>query len=746
MTNRLRICGGPLPSASPPRGNRLTQHIVAWIRSTGRHHDRAARAHGCAALLGALFALGSHPAAALAGDGAGDLRPGTATPGVAAPGVAAPDVTAATSLPPLARRALRADDFFRTQALSDPQVAPDGAWVAYVVTSNERGADETRSAIWMVSWDGKQQLPLTNAVHGTHSPRFSPDGRYLAYIATPAGADHEHLMLLDRRGGEARSIVDTKDDIGAYQWSPDGTHLVIAMLQGTDDAKSPKPIVIDALHFKEDEAGYLAAGEKRHLFLLDLASEKIEALTSDAFNDDEPVWSPDGKRIAFVRTRAYGADPDGAEDIEVIEPRAGAAATSLARPYAPNAQSLMWSPDGSLLAFLQGLEPKYNAYIQDRLAVVPAGGGPVRALSDSLDRAVASYAFSADSRSITISVEDDRAAYPARIELASGAITRLVTKPSVIEALAGAAGHTAALYSDDEAPGEIYALEAGGLRKLSSHNDALLGELQLGQVEDLRFKSKDGTEVHGLIVKPPGFVSGKAYPTLLWIHGGPNGQDAHSFAIGDYQFRRQLIAANGYVVIGINYRGSSGRGSRFARAIFADWGHKEVEDLLAGVDAVVAQGIADPKRLGIGGWSYGGILTDYTIASDGRFKAAVSGAGSANQLTMFGSDQYIVQYTNELGPPWRNTPLWLKVSYPFFHADRIHTPTLFMGGDKDFNVPVAGGEQMYEALRTLGVDTQLVVYPGEYHDVRRPSFLKDRLDRIVAWFGRYLTTPSTSAR
>ena len=645
------------------------------------------------------------------------------------------------------RRPLSADDFYRTQSLSELQCAPDGAWVAYVVKSNDREADEVRSAIWMVSWDGKQRLALTNPAHGTHAPRFSPDGHYLAFLATPSGTDHEHLMLLDRRGGEARSVFDSKDDISEIQWSPDSTHLVLAMLHSTEDAKAPKPIVIDALHFKEDEEGYLAAGERRHVYLFDLASLKIEALTNEAeFNDDQPVWSPDGKSIAFVRTRSYGTDPDGAEDIEVIEPRAGATPVKLARPYAPNVQALAWSPDGSLLGFLQGVEPKYNAYIQDRLAVVSAGGGVVRALSDSLDRAVASYAFSSDSNSITVAVEDDGSVYPANVDLRSGAITRLATKPSVVAALSTAAGHTAALYSDDGAPAEIYALQDGGLRKLTGHNDAWLGELQLGQTEDLRFKSKDGTDIHGLLVKPPGFVPGKTYPTLLWIHGGPNGQDAHSFSFDEYQFRRQLLAAHGYVVIGINYRGSSGRGDRFARAIYADWGHKEVEDLLAGVDAVVAQGIADPARLGIGGWSYGGILTDYAIASDRRFKAAVSGAGSGNQLTMFGSDQYIMQYNGELGPPWRNTALWLKVSYPFFHADRIRTPTLVMGGDKDFNVPIVGGEQMYEALRTLGVDTQLIVYPGEYHDMRRPSFLKDRVDRIVAWFDRYLSTPSTSAR
>jgi dipeptidyl aminopeptidase/acylaminoacyl peptidase len=257
-------------------------------------------------------------------------------------------------------------------------------------------------------------------------------------------------------------------------------------------------------------------------------------------------------------------------------------------------------------------------------------------------------------------------------------------------------------------------------------------------VEDVSFTSKGGADVHGLIVKPPSFISGKRYPVLLWIHGGPNGQDDHSLVLDGYDFEPQMFAARGFVVLRVNYRGSSGRGIAYAEAIFADWGHKEVEDLLAGVDRLVALGIADPERLVIGGWSYGGLLTDYTIATDRRFKAAISGAGSGNQLSTYGSDEYILQYTNELGAPWSNTALWLKVSYPFFHADRIHTPTLFLGGEKDFNVPITGAEQMYEALRTLGVPTQLIVYPGEHHVFVRPSFVKDLAEREFDWVDRYI--------
>jgi len=639
-----------------------------------------------------------------------------------------------------ARRALSPEDFYRIQDLSDPQVSPDGAWVAYVVTANDREADEARSAIWMVSWDGKERLALTAAADGTAKPRWSPDGRYLAFMSTPAGSDKAQIMLLDRRGGNARQLTSAAGEIGDYAWAPDGKRLVLTMEAG-DAGSAPKPIVIDALHFKQDEAGYLREGYARHLYLFDVEAKRLDPLTTAAqFNEDSPAWSPDGRLIAFVRTHEKGADPDGREDIAVIEPLPGAAARVVVRPHAPNNQKLAWSPDSSVIGYLQGIEPKFNAYMQDRLAVVPAAGGAARPLTDKLDRAVTSYVFAADGKSITIGVEDDGTAYPGKIDLLNDSISREIpAASSVVSALSAGAAHTALLESNDTAPAEVFALEGGRLRKLTAHNDAWLAELQLGTVEDIRFKSPDGTDVHGLMVKPPGFVAGKKYPTVLWIHGGPNGQDEHSLVLDGYQYEPQMFAAKGFVVLRVNYRGGSGRGLAYAKAIYADWGHKEVIDLLAGVDRLVALGIADKDRLAIGGWSYGGILTDYTIASDSRFKAAISGAGSANQLSTYGSDEYVLQYNNELGPPWRNTALWLKVSYPFYHADRIRTPTLFMGGDKDFNVPIVGGEQMYQALRTLGVPAQLVVYPGEHHVFTRPSHIVDLAQRMSGWLDRYLT-------
>jgi dipeptidyl aminopeptidase/acylaminoacyl peptidase len=393
-----------------------------------------------------------------------------------------------------------------------------------------------------------------------------------------------------------------------------------------------------------------------------------------------------------------------------------------------------WSPDGKSIAYLLGDELKWSAYDQAQLMVIPSAGGTPKPLTPSLDRPISSPLWSRDGASLVFIVVDDRSQYAARVPAAGGPVQKVIEGKQVIERLSrGPDEAFAVLASTATAATEVHALENGRLRKLTRQNDAWLEGRLLGTTEEFTSTSKDGTEVHGLIVKPPTYQPGRAYPTLLRIHGGPNGQDAHTFS-----FERELFAANGYVVVAVNYRGSNGRGNAYQKAIYADWGNKEVLDLLGAMDHVVKTGLADPNRLGIGGWSYGGILTNYTIATDGRFKAAISGAGSSNQISMYGTDQYITQYETELGPPWKSQDVWIKVSYPFFHADRIKTPTLFMCGEKDFNVPLLGSEQMYQALKSLNVDTELVIYPNQFHGITTPSYKKDRLERYLAWYDKYL--------
>ncbi len=641
------------------------------------------------------------------------------------------------------KRALRVGDMYRLKTVSDPQISPDGKWVAYVVSATDSAKDKSDSDIWMTSWDGTQTIQVTSSPDGESSPKWSPDGRYLSFLSSRQGGKGSQLWLLDRTGGEARRVSELKTGIRDYEWSPDGKRLALAMSDVPPDVdstnKRPKPIVLDRYHFKSDAGGYLDS-TNTHLYLFDLATRKAAALTPGLYDESSPSWSPDGKWIAFESTRVPGdVDHSKNSNVFVVEARSGATPKQLTTFDGPDGGPFAWSPDGTMLAYLRGSEPKFSAYNEEQLAIVPVAGGASRLITATLDRPVTSPQFTSDGKSIVFLYTDDAARFVGKIPVNGGQVQRLIDGRRVIGAMSMTNdGKIAVLNSTATQPAEVYALENGSLRQLSHQNDAWLSEVQLAKTEDISFNTKDGNEAHGLLVKPVGYVAGQRVPMLLRIHGGPNGQDQHAFSI-----ERELFAANGYAVLNVNYRGSNGRGEKYQQAIFADWGNKEVQDLLAGVDYAVSIGVADPDRLGIGGWSYGGILTDYTIATTTRFKAAISGAGSALQLSMYGSDQYIYQYENELGPPWKTQGLWIKLSYPFFHADRITTPTLFMGGDKDFNVPVIGGEQMYQALRSLNVPTQMVVYPNQHHGLSLPSFNYDRLQRYVAWYDRFLK-PTTA--
>ncbi|MEJ6624470.1 MAG: S9 family peptidase, partial [Flavobacteriaceae bacterium] len=281
-------------------------------------------------------------------------------------------------------------------------------------------------------------------------------------------------------------------------------------------------------------------------------------------------------------------------------------------------------------------------------------------------------------------------------------------------------------------PNNLYTFEKNKLKELTFVNDLLLAGIKKPIIEKINFKSTDGTPIEGFVVKPIDFDTSKKYPTILWIHGGPTAQYDFSF-----DPESQLFAANGYVVLLINPRGSTGYGEDFCKAIFADWGQLDFQDVMSGVDYAIAQGYADLNQLSVGGWSYGGILTNYVITKTNRFKAALSGASEALYRANYGHDHYQLTWEQELGLPWENKEAWEQIS-PYNDVAKIVTPTLWMGGSDDWNVPILNSEQMYMAMKRLGRETQLIVYPGEHHGIRRPSFQKDRFERYLAWMKKYV--------
>jgi dipeptidyl aminopeptidase/acylaminoacyl peptidase len=675
--------------------------------------------------------------------------------------VLAPLVLAQQSTP----RAITIEDYFQVREVSDPQLSPDGKSVAYTVKTPILKDDKNEERIWMVATSGGTALALTATGESSSHARWSPDGRFMAFLSE-RNEGKTQVWLLNRQGGEAEQLTDTPQDVEDFAWSPDGHKLVLILRDPTieeleaaksskgkdasstetdakDKKKTQKPWVIDRLQFKLDEIGYLDR-RRTHLYTFDVASKALTQITSGDFDDSEPAWSPDGKSLAFTSNRS-APDPDATYDLNiwVVDATNVDKGAHLAQVTTnPGADaSPAWSPDGKWIAYVTQLDPKLFDYSTKHLAVSPAAGGAAKVLTLSFDRMVSVPHFSPDGKFIYFLADDDGTQNVCRIPVSGGEITRPVSGRLMVSGYALApTGDLVAQVATIDRPDELFTATDGKLTQITHTNDTLLSQLKLSQGEYVHFKSKDGTAISGYLYKPLDYVPGKKYPTILRPHGGP----VWAY-YAEFNHLPELLAANGYAVLFPNPRGSTGYGEKYSKAIFADWGNKDFQDDMAMVDYAIEQGIADPDKLAVGGWSYGGISTDFIITQTTRFKAAISGAGSALFISYFGHDMYQKDYEVELGLPWEKGAAWERVS-PFYRVKNVTTPTLFMGGDIDWNVPVLGGEQMYQALKRLHVPTELVVYPGEYHEFKTPSHIKDRLQRYLAWYGHYVKGDSVPAR
>lgn len=642
-----------------------------------------------------------------------------------------------------------AADINRIADVTEPALSRDGNFIVYTVTMANLERDEPQSDLWRVRYDGTGRVRLTHTPDSSEShPEWSADGKFIAFLSDrkvdgEAGDDDAktQVWLMPTDGGEARRVTDMPSGVEDFVLSPDGKQLAVIAFDpeyppGTKKPRHPLPIVTDRFQFKDDDTGWLGNRHK-HLYVVEIASGKATVLTPGIHDEQLPAWSPDGKLIAYVTKR--GADPDRHlnYDIYVIAPQAGAKERQLTTfagsdldPYWETRPA--WSPDSSRIAYLQSGEDKWIYYAPWQLAVIDVDTGKAT-LPAPIDRCFTKPHWSSDGRSIYALIEQAEVTHLSRIELPSGKITELTRGDRFDSDLdVSSNGRVVVLGGDDTHPSSLSAVDQSRLRPLADHNAWLDGK-HLATTETLHLQSADGTALDALLVKPLGYEKGRRYPTIVRVHGGPVYQFSHEF-MPDWQ----VYAAQGYAVLAVNPRGSSGRGFDFSKAIYADWGNKDSQDVLAGVDHAVALGIADPTRLGIGGWSYGAILTDEIIARDTRFKAAIAGAGSGNMYGMYGDDEYAREYELELGTPWANRDNYDRASYPFLHASQIKTPTMFQCGERDFNVPCIGAEQMYQALRSIGIPTVLVMYPGQHHGLTVPSYLRERMERNLAWYDRFL--------
>ncbi|MGE0556118.1 MAG: prolyl oligopeptidase family serine peptidase [Gemmatimonadales bacterium] len=627
-----------------------------------------------------------------------------------------------------AQRPMTPDDVLTLRQVSSAQISPDGRWVAYVVSAVDLKANAANADLWLVSADGGEPFRLTTSAKGDNQPKWSPDGKWIGFLSSRE--ERSQIWLIRPNGGEAERLTESKSGVQEFEWAPDGRTIAY---------RAPRELTADEeRRQKEKDDPNVVDTDFRfsQVWTIDVASKKSEQVVKADYHVTDIQWSPDGTKLAYTANPTTKADDGGRSDIYVLTLASGASRVLHDNGGPDNGPR--WSPDGRQIAFLTR-EDKPKSVGQLELVVVDAEGGSPRPVARGFLYQPGAPTWSTDGATLYFSslvrTTTQLFSVPAR-----GGSPRQLT--SVEGTMSGpsftADGRAIAYtYSDPQHPSEVYLVkDLAGFApvKLTDHNPQLT-EVALGRHEVVRWKSKDGMEIEGIVIYPVGYQPGRRYPTMAFIHGGPSGVWTQSFP-GSWGNYGHVYAGNGWVSFYPNIRGSSGYGEKFLAANVRDWGGGDYQDVQSGLDHLVARGIADSARMGQAGWSYGGYMTAWTLTQTSRFKGVMVGAGLTNMYSMYSTNDLQTVLENYFGAePWDDEEVYRRASAMMF-IKQAKTPTLILHGQQDNRVPIGQAQELYMGLKKNDVPVTLVFYPREGHGLSEPRHQLDKMKREYAFFSK----------
>lgn len=629
------------------------------------------------------------------------------------------------------RKLLTAADLLRVAGVSAPHLSSDGSRVVYAVSEIKTEKDKewkSVTQVWMVPTNGARARQFTRGEKSATAPDWSPDGSMIAFLSDREKDGERQVWMMLADGGEAWQVTTHKGGVSGFKFSPDGKHLLLtAGDQPSKDEEDRKKLKDDPLVIDRDI-------KMAHLWLWNVEKKDEKRLTEGTFTVSDPQWAPDGTRITYTTRPTPKADDGSLSDVWVLSIAGGD--KKKIEDTQSSSDTARWSPDGKWIAYTGNTDPE-GGVSTSYLYLVPAGGGDPKQLTAKSELNVGTPVWARDGRTIYFSTNVFETVEVFACDVATGAVKQLTQRGGFtgISEISRDGKVFIGTSSVNKQPTELYSSggDLSAARLITDHN-AWLKDYALAETEVVKWKSKDGTEIEGLLTKPVGYDAGTRVPFLLNPHGGPTGASVNNFA-GTVQ----VLAANGFAVLQPNFRGSTGKSLAFTQGNKNTWGKGDYEDCMTGVDAMIASGIADPDRLGAYGWSYGGYMTFWILTQTDRFKAVSPGAGISNIYSMYSQNdiQRYLRWFYSDKSPWEATDLYWDRS-PMKYVRNVKTPTMILHGQVDTRVPLAQAQEFYMALKEMKVPVEFVVYPRENHGFTEPRHQMDRVRRYVRFFAKYL--------